>query len=64
MKEVSKEEFLDFLKNYSKPLVQDFFMDWYSWNDFSDEKKWPESMVAMCQDDDYHGHHFKIAGDK
>lgn len=39
---------LNFIKNYPFPLIQDFYMDWYSWNDFSDNKKWPESMVARA----------------
>lgn len=47
-KSVTKEELLNFIKNYPRPLVQDFYMDWYSWNDFSDNKKWPESMVARA----------------
>ena len=47
-KNVTREEMIDFINNYPKPLVQDFYMDWYSWNDFSDNKKWPESMVAKA----------------
>ena len=47
-KNVTREEMISFIKNYPKPLEQDFFMDWYSWNDFSDGKRWPESMVAKA----------------
>ena len=26
------------------------YMDWHSWNDFRDDRVWPESMVAMMQE--------------
>ena len=52
---VSKEELIEFLKSYPYPLERDFYMDWYSWNDFRDGRIWPESMVAMasCYDDEF-----------
>ena len=52
---VSKEEMEDFVRNYPYPLEQDFYMDWYSWNDFRDGRVWPESMVAMASayDDEF-----------
>jgi len=49
-RQVSKEEFLDFLRSYPYPLERDFYMDWWSWNDFRDGRKWPESMVAVTDD--------------
>lgn len=51
---VTKEEMINFIKNYPIPLRQDFYMDWYSWNDFREGRVWPESMVAMAfeYDDD------------
>lgn len=59
-KYVSKEEMIEFIKNYPYPLEQDFFMDWYSWNDFRDGRVWPESMVAMASSYD---DEFKICSD-
>ena len=53
MKIVTKEEFVNFLKSYPHPLERDWYMEWFSWNDFSNEKVWPESMVAMCSDGSY-----------
>lgn len=52
---VSKEELIEFVKAYPYPLDQDFYMDWYSWNDFRDGRRWPESMVAMASayDDEF-----------
>lgn len=49
MKEVSKEEFEKFIDEYPNDLETDFYMDWYSWNDFTKNGgcKWPESIVAM-----------------
>ena len=35
LKEVSKEEFDLFLNNYPNKLERDWFMDWFSWNDFT-----------------------------
>ena len=55
MVEVSREEFVEFIKNYPSKLDKDWFMDWYSWNDFSRNGGcvWPESMVAMMSDGSY-----------
>ena len=50
---VTKEEFEKYIKSYPNKLVRDYYMDWYSWNDFSDGKVWPESMVAMMSDGSY-----------
>ena len=54
-KYVTKQELIDFVESYPFPLKGDFFMDWYSWNDFRDGRKWPESMVAMASvfDDEF-----------
>ena len=54
-KHVTKQELIDFLSAYPYQLERDFFMDWYSWNDFRDGRHWPESMVAMasCYDDEF-----------
>lgn len=49
-KEVNKEELITFIKTYPYPLSHDFYMDWHSWNDFRDDRVWPESMVAMMQE--------------
>ena len=49
-KEVNREEFTKFIKTYPHPLNHDFYMDWHSWNDFRDDRVWPQSMVAMMQD--------------
>ena len=55
MKEVSKEEFDKFISEYPNKLEVDYFMDWYSYNDFSLNSGcvWPESMVAMKSDGSY-----------
>ena len=46
-KKVDKETYKKFIKTYPTELEGDFYMDWYSYNDFSNpETKWPESMVA------------------
>ena len=45
---VTKEEMINFIKNYPAPLTHDFYMDWHSWNDFRENRKWPESMIAMA----------------
>lgn len=47
-KSVTRDELINFIKSYPYPLTQDFFMDVYSWNDFRNNKKWPESMVATA----------------
>ena len=54
-KRVTKQELIDFVESYPFPLEQDFYMDWYSWNDFRNGRKWPESMVAMASgyDDEF-----------
>ena len=55
MREVSKEEFEEFIKNYPNKLEKDYYMDWFSWNDFTlnDGCVWPESIVAMMSDGAY-----------
>ena len=46
-KKVDKETYKKFIETYPVELEGDFYMDWYSYNDFSNpETKWPESMVA------------------
>lgn len=49
-KPASKQEFLDFLSSYSETLVRDCTgicePPLISYNDFSNGKKWPESIVA------------------
>lgn len=47
-KYVTKEEMVAFIQNYPCRLEQDFYMDWYSWNDFRNGRIWPESVVAMA----------------
>lgn len=42
-----KEEFKKFITNYPNKLHVDFFMDAYSWNDFTIAELWPDTMVAM-----------------
>ena len=49
-KEVNKEELIEFIKTYPYSLVHVFDRDWHSWNDFRDDRVWPESMVAMMQE--------------
>ena len=49
MKEVSKKEFDDFIANYPRKLEVDYFMEWYSYNDFTLGDK--DSIVAMESDD-------------
>lgn len=46
---VTKEELNEFICAYPRQLDWDYYMDWWSWNDFS-FGKWPESMVAMAQE--------------
>jgi len=56
MKKVTKEEFTRFLNSYPNKLSQDQYPEYmHSWNDFSEGKKWPESMVAkrVCREDDF-----------
>lgn len=52
---VTKQELIEFINSYPFPLVRDFYMDWYSWNDFRDGRRWPESMVAIASayDDEF-----------
>ncbi len=45
--EVSEAEFNEFIKSYPNKLDEDYFMDWFTWNDFSDGKVYPDSIVAM-----------------
>lgn len=49
-KRVSKEKFVDFLKNYPTKLVKDVYgvcdPPYISYNDFSTGKMWPDSVVA------------------
>ena len=47
-KQVTKEELKKFIKSYPIKLIYDFYMDWDSWNDCRNNRKWPESMVAMA----------------
>lgn len=49
---VPEEEFNRYIKNYPRPLEKDYYMGWYSWNDFT-LGNWPESMVAMKSDGSY-----------
>lgn len=49
MKKVSKKEFDDFIANYPRKLEVDYFMEWYSYNDFTLGDK--DSIVAMESDD-------------
>jgi hypothetical protein len=53
MKEVTKDEFVDFVKKYPNKLDWDVahMVDppMGSYNDFSDGKKWPESMIAKVK---------------
>ena len=44
---VSRDEFVDFIKSYPYDLVSDYYMDVISWNDFRDGRVFPESIVAM-----------------
>ena len=58
---VSREEMLEFINHYPYPLETDFFMDWYTWNDFRDGRKWPESVVVMAHEM-YDNNIYKIRG--
>lgn len=42
---VTRAEFDEFIKNYPRRLDKDFFMDVYTWNDFT-RGWWPYSIVA------------------
>lgn len=50
MRKVSKEEFNKFINDSKHPLLEDVTgvctPPLKSYNDFSNDKKWPESMVA------------------
>ena len=48
-KQVSEQEFKDFIKSFPRKLEEDLYMDWYTWNDFSDGKIWPESIVCKAE---------------
>ena len=48
MEMCTREEFEEFIKNYPNELHEDFFMDAYSYNDFSLADFWPDTMVAMA----------------
>lgn len=56
-KNVNKDEFTQFIKTYPYPLKYDFYMDVQSWNDFRNDRVWPESKVAvaytLCGDETY-----------
>lgn len=45
---VTKDELKNFIKSYPIKLEYDFYMDQGSWNDFRNNRKWPESMVATA----------------
>jgi len=53
-KDVSEQELDEFVKNYPRPLERDAFFAYepplITWNDFSDGKVWPESVVAKSWD--------------
>lgn len=49
---VSREEFENFIKSYPRKLEKDWYMDWFSYNDFT-LGNWPGSMVAMKSDGSY-----------
>lgn len=44
----TKEEWIEFIKNYPNKLQRDYYMDAYSYNDFTIAKMWPGSIVAMA----------------
>ena len=50
LKQVTKEEFIDFIKNYPKKLETDIYaiseLPLITYNDFSIADKWPDSVVA------------------
>ena len=65
MKVVFKEEFEKFLKDYPHRLECDYYMGWFSWNDFSTGCLWPKSVVAMKSDGSYNMPiEYKIADEK
>jgi len=53
-KQVSQREFEEFIQGYQKPLKKDwsamFMPPFISYNDFSDGKVWPQSVVAFIKD--------------
>ena len=44
MKQVSKEEFESFIKNYPRKLEINFFMDWWEYYDFPSEDYKPKNL--------------------
>ena len=58
-KEVTKDELIAFVRAYPRPLSRDCTgicdPPMESWNDFSDGKVWPESMVAKVSRADLMG---------
>ena len=48
LEKCTKEEWREFLNNYPNKLQEDFYMDAYSYNDFTIAKKWPDSIVALA----------------
>lgn len=44
---VTKDELMKFVKDYPCELVEDYYMNIYTWNDFRDGRVFPESVVAM-----------------
>lgn len=44
----TREEWIAFIKNYPNKLQEDYYMDAYSYNDFTIAKMWPDSIVALA----------------
>lgn len=44
----TKEEWANFINNYPNKLERDYYMDAYSYNDFTIAKMWPGSIVAVA----------------
>lgn len=48
---VSKQEFLDFIKNYPEKLEPDYYMGCVSYNDWTIAPMWPDSIIAIREVD-------------
>lgn len=65
MKSVSKDEFVEFIKDYPRRLVRDVFgacdPPAVSYNDFTLANRWPHSVVAstFLYDDDPDGYYYE-----
>lgn len=47
LEDCTEEEFKKFIREYPNKLDRDYYMDVFSYNDFTLAQRWPASIVAM-----------------